>query len=261
MDKIGEPQNTKSDRPRTDFTKLSPLGLGIGASMVIAFIVLAAIAPKAPIQRPPKAATTKQATIPANYDLSLVAKQVSNTVVEMEISTNLPPPVEVMVGITMTGLKDEDTWVGYNERIKLTSAKTTHLLNIAQASKPLPNTSYMAEVQFFPSWGAGGNSAAQKAPELQAKAQIELQNLGSTSVSAISVIQKNERRKWVMENVNMRMPWDEKKFVAKLGDYEKSPASMSPLHDAYYFSNADMTLVVNRVRNEVTVWRDGRNSN
>ena len=261
MKRIDEPHKPEPDGPQAGFTKLSPIGLGIGACMVVALIALAATAPKAPIKKTEKASVLKHANAPADYKISLAAKQVSDAGVEMKISTNLPLPVEVMVGVTVDGLRDEETYVGYNERITLSSANTTFLLDTAKSGRTLPSTSYLAEVSFYPKWGAEGNSAAQKAPKLDANAKLQLKTAGAVSISTASVNQQSERRKWIMENVHMRMPWNERQFVNKLGQFEKTAAEMSPQHDAYYFSGADMTLIVNRVRNEVTIWRDGRNTN
>jgi len=61
-----------------------------------------------------------------------------------------------------------------------------------------------------------------------------------------------------MSNLDMNTPWNENEFVARLGRYESTPSTMSRLHEALYFPDADMTLIVNRVRNEVTIWRMGR---
>jgi hypothetical protein len=65
-------------------------------------------------------------------------------------------------------------------------------------------------------------------------------------------------QKWVMENVISGTPWNEAAFRQQLGRSEKYPSTMSHLHDAYYFPTPDMTLLVNRLKGEVSVWRFGR---
>ena len=60
-----------------------------------------------------------------------------------------------------------------------------------------------------------------------------------------------------MGNIGMNVPWNRENFEARLGPAQKGPSTMSRLHDAYYFPNADMTFLVNRLKNEVTVWRVG----
>ena len=62
----------------------------------------------------------------------------------------------------------------------------------------------------------------------------------------------------MIDNVPSDAPWSEEKFRTKLGPFEKSVSTLSPLHDAYYFSDADVTLIVNRFRHEVSIWRVGR---
>ena len=75
-----------------------------------------------------------------------------------------------------------------------------------------------------------------------------------------AVKSRNAKKIWVMENIIMNMPWDEKAMVEQLGQYEKSDSTLSHLHDAYFFPEADMTLIVNRFKHEITIWRSGRAS-
>jgi len=60
-----------------------------------------------------------------------------------------------------------------------------------------------------------------------------------------------------MLNVDIGILWNESQFVAKLGKFSKSASDLN-LHDAYYFEDADMTIIVSRVKNTVALWRMGR---
>lgn len=62
----------------------------------------------------------------------------------------------------------------------------------------------------------------------------------------------------MMLNVISGTPWDQSDFQKRLGKAVKRHSDLSHLHDAYYFPGADMTLIVNRFKNEVSVWRMGQ---
>ena len=192
---------------------------------------------------------------PLNYNMTLDAKPISKTAVRFIVNTNLPLPVEVMADLNLAGQKDDDVWVGYQEKVFLTKPTTEFVLDTAKSDKPLPSAKYEAGVSFYPRWGAERNPDAKNAPNLSA---ADLVSLAPTELSAKEVTQKLERQRWVMGNTHMNMPWDEQSFVEKLGPYEKSRATLSHLHDAYYFPEADMTLIVNRLKGEMTIWRMGR---
>ncbi|MGI8704633.1 MAG: hypothetical protein ACR2JJ_02360 [Sphingomicrobium sp.] len=174
------------------------------------------------------------------------------------MNTNIPLPIEVMAGVSLTGQEDEDTYIGTDKRITLEKPTTEFDLPTVNVHRErLPEGEYVAEVSFYPRWGVK-NEAAKGVPETHgASSTFQLAN---KSLSADDAKRRLEQQRWVMENVVSRTPWDEAAFVAKLGEYQKSPATLSRLHDAYYFAGPDMTLIVNRLRGEVTVWRKGRAS-
>lgn len=205
----------------------------------------------------PKDAPVARQSLPANPRLTLKAEPISSNQVRFTIGTNLPLPVEVMAAISLANQKPEDTYIGHDERVTLTEPTTVLTLDASKTDKPLPSGRYEAEVSFYPRWGAERSPAARRAPQLNAVQTVTLRGSGITRATAEL---RNERQKWVMENVNMNSPWNEGTYVAKLGSYEKSRADLSRLHDAYYFPGADMTLIVNRLRGEVTIWRVGRAS-
>ena len=90
---------------------------------------------------------------------------------------------------------------------------------------------------------------------MEASYPIKLQGDGT---SADKELAKRQAQNWVMGTVHSQYPWDESFFVNRLGNYVKYKATLSHLHDAYYFPDVDVTLLVNRLRGEVTVWRFGR---
>jgi hypothetical protein len=205
----------------------------------------------------PKNTPVAKQVLPANPQLMLEAEPVSSNQVRFTIRTNLPLPVEVMAAVSLANQKPEDTYIGHDERATLAEPTTVFILDASKANKPLPKGRYEAEVSFYPRWGAEQSPAARGAPQLRAVQTVTLRGSG---ISRAEAELRNERQKWVMGNVNMNSPWDEGAYVARLGPYEKSPADLSRLHDAYYFPGADMTLIVNRLRGEVTIWRMGRAS-
>lgn len=192
---------------------------------------------------------------PAPPTLGLVAEPVSEHAVSFTIRTTLPPPVEVMASVDLAGQKDDDVYMGHSERVTLQGPVTRVVIDTSKARDDLPSGEYVAEVIFYPNWGAEGNEAAAHAPELRASQPIKLIASGGTRAAAEI---RNQRQAWVMDNVIMGTAWDEKAFVARLGQYEKSPSDLSHLHDAYYFPGANMTLIVNRLKGEVTIWRQGK---
>lgn len=192
------------------------------------------------------------------YELSVKARTLSSTKVEFTVTTNIPLPVEVMVGVDLADQRPDETYIGFTERLRLASPVTVHVLDTSEARKPLPSGNYEAVVSFYQRWGAkNGNPAAASVPDMEAKQLIVIEGSGESADLARS---RNKMQMWVMENFVMNSPWNERYYIERLGNYEKSKATLSHLHDAYYFPRADMTLLVNRLKNDVTVWRLGRAS-
>lgn len=173
--------------------------------------------------------------------------------------TNLPLPVEVMASVNLVGQKPDDVFIGTGgERMTVSEERTEFTVDAVDANgEPLPAGQYEVEVSFYPRWGAK-NEAAKNVPDTEGLSKPF--PLTNDEVSAGEAKQIKDRQRWVMLNVISRSPWDEQMFVSRLGKFEKSPSQLSRLHDAYYFPGADMTLIVNRLKGEVSVWRIGRAS-
>ena len=104
--------------------------------------------------------------------------------VQFTITTNLPMPIEVAVGVELHGQKDDDIFIGYNEFISLSGPETVVVLDTAKADRPLPSGLYDAVVDFYPDWGAKKNPVAAKAPRLHAVRQFHLVGDGGSAAAA-----------------------------------------------------------------------------
>lgn len=187
--------------------------------------------------------------------LSIATRLLDEGRISFDVETTIPLPVEVMAGVSLKGQAPDDVFIGYSERFRIEKANTSFVLDTRLATDPLPDGDYEATVTFYPRRGANnGNPSAKSVPELRAKSDI---SLTETGVNRSSAERKNELQRWVMLNLEMNMPWNRATFEEKLGKAVKGPSTMSHLHDAYYFPEADVTLLVNRLKNEMTVWRLG----
>ncbi|MEM6858207.1 MAG: hypothetical protein AAF559_10075 [Pseudomonadota bacterium] len=188
-------------------------------------------------------------------ELSITIKVLGEGRIAFDIDTTIPLPVEVLVGVSLKDQAPDDVFVGYSEKYRIEKSQSSFVLDTRLAKDPLPDGEYEAEVTFYPRWGAkNGNPDAKAVPELRAKEDI---SLSGTGIDRESAEKKNELQRWVMLNLEMNMRWDRGTFEEKLGKAVKGPSTMSHLHDAYYFPDPDVTLLVNRLKNEMTVWRLG----
>ena len=221
---------------------------------VVVFFSIGVIAPKGNKSPEKPTVAAAPATMPAKPFLSIEPKVLDAHRVQLTIGTNLPMPIKVATSIDLHGQKPDDTYIGYSEFVTLTGANTVAVLDTSKADKPLPAAEYDATVDFFPKWGAEGNDLAKGAPQLHAEKQFQLKASGGSAKDAVLL---RDRQRWVMENVNAKSPWSKVTFERRLGKSEKGRSDLSHLHDAYYFPGADMTLLVNRLQNQVTTWKMG----
>ncbi len=191
------------------------------------------------------------------YTIDVTARPISHFAVEMTISTNIPTPIEVMAGFSLRDQKPDDVYIGTSQRITLQSSRQTVVIDSSNNEYPLPTGEYMAEVSFYPRWGAKKGNPDAKAVkiEVHGSAPITLEGSGE---SAADWQARENKQLWVMENVFIGTPWIEADFVRRLGNYTKFKSTMSHLHDAYYFPKADMTIIVNSLKGDVTIWRMGK---
>lgn len=202
--------------------------------------------------QPPVAA--KVETPLEGYFIAVSAVPKSKFIVEISVETNIPLPVEVMAGVSIKDQKPTDTFIGKSSRVYLT--KPSQTIRINGQSENLPAGDYDVEVTFYSRWGAenGSKDAAKIDRDIEGVTSVTLGGSGETKATTDS---RNIAQKWVMENVVIGTAWDESQFAKQLGEFQKSQASLN-LHDAYYFPDADMTLIVSQVKNSVTIWRMGK---
>lgn len=208
-----------------------------------------------------------EAQVPASsedFKISVEATPVSPYEVAVTIKTDIPLPVEVMASVSIKGQKPQDIYIGTSETIKLSVPEQTVILD--GRDETLPAGEYTVEVAFYPGWGAENGSAEAKRIESEIVGQADVTLAGSGASKAQTDAENNAKynaREWVMMNVGIGTPWNEDQFVAKLGPFTKSASELNLtaapgfLFDAYYFEKADMTIIVGRATNTVTIWRDG----
>lgn len=191
--------------------------------------------------------------LPAKPFLTVEPEPLDGHRVALTIRTNVPTPIKIATSIDLHGQKGTDTYIGYQEFVTLTGPTTRVVLDTSKAERPLPSSTYDATVDFFPKWGAEGNPAAVGVPQMHAERQFTLSGAGG---SVADTKLRDERRRWVMENVIVGTPWDRAKFERRLGKAEKGPSELN-LHDAYYYPGPGMTLLVNQLTKKVATWKDG----
>jgi hypothetical protein len=191
--------------------------------------------------------------VPEKPSLTIAARSLTARLVQFTVRTNLPTPIAAMASLDLQGQRDDDTAIGAQRDVTLTGPTTTFTVEALDHGKPLPKGSYEADIFVGPKWKENGKIASIS-NNLEAKQTITI----GEGRSRASVERQLALKKWVMENVFAGDPWSDRKFRAKLGPYEKTVATFSPLQDAYYFPQADATLIVNRLLQKVSVWRMGR---
>ena len=199
--------------------------------------------------------TTEAAASPTeNYDISVATTAISAYEVSLNITTNIPLPVEVMASVSIKDQNPQDTYIGVSQRVTLTTPEQT--VTIDGRNEGFPTGEYVAEVTFYPRWGAkkGPSEAKRIDEEISGQADVSLTGSGA---SKTQTDEQNIAQKWVMLNVNIGMLWNENQFVEKLGPFSKTDSELNH-HDAYYFEKADMTIIVSRIKNTVATWRMGR---
>ena len=192
------------------------------------------------------------------YTISVSAKPVSAYGVEFTVKTNIPLPVEVMAGMSLKGQKPDDIYIGYSKRVKLASSEQTFVIDASSQKKKLPSGDYVAEVTFYPGWGAknGNPKASIIKQQISDSVEVRLKGSGESSSDAG---ERNKLQMWVMENVIVGTVWNEPDFVRRLGAYERIKADRN-LHEGFYFPKADMTILVNTYKGTVSTWCMGRAS-
>jgi hypothetical protein len=193
------------------------------------------------------------------YEISIVDLIESNKAITGAIETNIPLPVEIMVGAALHGQGPKDTYIGRDLRMTLSTSPQAFSIPIDQDGG-LPTGTYDVEATFYPLWGAkNGPEAAQAiSTEISASKPLSLRGSGEPSTKAIH---RKEARYWLMSSTAMGDAWNLSKFETKLGKGEEfKPTGANDLVTAYYFPDADVTLFVNKYKNEMMTYRMGRDT-
>ena len=223
------------------------------------------VAPGRPPPAPERVAPAPSPPLPkidqSQLRLTVLSAIESNGSVTGEIGTNLPLPVEVMVGLSLRGQQPNDVFIGNDQRVTLSSARQSYSIPLTTSRGQLPSGRYDVEVTFYPRWGAENGSPAARAitRELRASRPIELRGSGQ---SASSAIRRNEAQRWLMMNVDIQERFDLAEYERHLGPSQRfRPSGRTGIVMGYYFSQADATIFMSEPLNEVLVWRLGRHSN
>ena len=236
----------------SDKNKVEPIGLNQTTR------VKKTVKKQKPLTKKSKTVTSRNEYVSQSYEIQVSAKPILNDEVKFNVQTNIPLPVKVAVSIGLKGQKPSDIYIGeWGEHVELKKSNQTFVIDIKDSD--LPSGIYIAEVTFYPRWGAkNGSPRAKKIKTvITGTSEITLQGTGETIKS---VQQKDKKQTWVMSNVIMGTLWDRKKFIDKLGNYEELKVTKwNPnIIKAYYFPKADMTFVVNIYSDTIETWRMGK---
>jgi hypothetical protein len=187
------------------------------------------------------------------YKIAVSAEPVSAYRVKLTVNTNIPLPIEVAASVSINDQAPTETYIGVSKFFKLESAGQTFILD--GTKERLPSGDYTTEVTFYPRWGAknGSEEAKKIGEEISGAAKVTIVGSGETREQ---FEQRVTDQKWIMNDVNIGTVWNEEDFSYRLGKFIKSKADLN-FNDAYYFPRADMTIIVNRLKNSVTIWRFG----
>jgi len=211
-------------------------------------------------------ADKKPATLPQNPKIELRVAFADNKL-NYSIKTDIPLPVEVMIGISPKGIAEDDPAYGFSQRVRIDKSPFTISLKAENtydlSPTPLKNGTYEATVGFYPNWGAkNGNLLSGKIKNnIQAKSIIEIRT-SKNSGSIESELEKSKKQSWGM-NVKMKDKWNERKFVKNLGKYEEleTKGRDPKIVKTYYFPEADMTFFISKPLKQVLMWKIGKDNN
>jgi hypothetical protein len=201
-------------------------------------------------------------TLPKDPKIDLEVSFENNQLI-YSISTNIPLPIELMIGISPKESFPNDPAYGFSKRIRLSNspkkyickAENTYGLNPTK----LKNGEYIAEVKFYPSWGAKkGNPLSSKINDIIKSSFPIIIDTESTGTLELE-IEKSIKQTWGI-GIAIKDIWVEKKFIKNLGEYQelKTVGRDPKIVKTYYFPQADMTFFVSKTTNQVLMWKLGK---
>lgn len=191
----------------------------------------------------------------AEYKIELVSKVIGPSNVEVEISSNIPGTIDVMLGLGLVGQKPDDVFIGTNKRITIKNGRTSESIGDPE----LPAGEYEVEVSFYPRWGPQDSDAKAAGVDSEIHAR-QIVMLKGTGESPDAAQQRENDQRWVMENVYVGTRWDGFFWIERFGEPEQITTTRGNpnIIKAYYFKSLDMTIIVNELKGEVSTWRMGR---
>lgn len=217
-----------------------------------------------PGQAPPPPVQTAQVseTLPtiddSAFSLRIVSVEESGNAVRGQIETNMPLPIEIMVGVSLRGQRDDDIYIGNDQRVRITASPQSFSIPTTTSRGGLPSGEYDVEATFYPRWGGANGPPEARAitREIRATRRITLRGTGGSARDAAA---RNEAQRWLMENTATGDRWNPAEFERRMGPSERMRVTnRTEIIVAYYFPRADATVFVNTLRNELVTWRLGR---
>tara|TARA_B110000483_G_C17987978_1_gene462385 strand:- start:52 stop:735 length:684 start_codon:yes stop_codon:yes gene_type:complete len=202
-------------------------------------------------------------SLPQNPKMDLEVSYENNQLT-FNIETNIPLPVEVMIGIEPKNSLPTDLAYGFSGRVKIDKSPIQFIRDAKDTYglKPtdLKNGTYEADVVFYPFWGAkNGNPLAAEIKEKISGTYTV--NIGSSKSegSIKSAMDQSKKQAWGMD-IAMKDKWIEKKFIQNLGKYQelKTKGRDPKIVKTYYFPEADMTFFVSKPLKQVLMWKFGK---
>ena len=195
------------------------------------------------------------AVLAVDFTIELVAKVVGPSEVEVEVTSNIPGTIDVILGLDLAGQKPDDVFIGTDKRITLRIGRATAMIG----KSGLPGGRYEVKASFYPRWGPQDNAAKAAGIESEIHARRTVMLTG-TGESARSAQQRANNQRWVMENVHFGSRWDRSYWVRRFGNPQTLATTLwnPKIIKAYYFETLDLTIFVNELKSEVSHWRTGR---
>jgi len=202
-------------------------------------------------------------SLPQNPKMDLEVSYENNQLI-FNIETNIPLPIEVMIGISPKNSSPTDPAYGFSGRVKIDKSPIQFIRDAKDTYglKPtdLKNGTYEADVVFYPFWGAkNGNPLAAEIKEKISGTYTVNIGASKSEGSIKSAVDQSKKQAWGM-NIVMKDKWIEKKFIQNLGKYQelKTKGRDPDEVKTYYFPEADMTFFVSVKRNQVLMWKLGK---
>jgi hypothetical protein len=200
----------------------------------------------------PNTAPTQQ-----EYRFDLTATSIEPNHVQFHVKTNIPLPIEVMAGYELSGLKPTDSFIGYTKKIVLSQNPSTFVLD--SEKDELPTGDYIAQVTFYPLWGANIGSDEAKAIKKKIQSSTPFKFIGVDRDAKIMLEDRNKLL-WFADNISSSSPWNAEQFIENLGNYEELTVSnRNPaIIKAFYFESVRKTIFIYANSNKIAKWTDGK---